>query len=172
MRLLSNEDILKNNVDTIPQFYILDYLKKNLNIGKFDVYIVDRNNLKVIDKEDKHLYFNYDETTKEISYFEDLKEKDFYYEFKDAIIKSRKNGNIQVIFNEVGKNNFDNLNSLFAIYNEHFGGMKFYNLVSSLNSNQETEQTKIYYDLVKQRDEILKNMRCYSSMRNKNVNSI
>ena len=51
MRLLSNEDILKNNVDTIPQFYILDYLKKNLNIGKFDVYIVDRNNLKVIDKE-------------------------------------------------------------------------------------------------------------------------
>ena len=54
MRLLSNEDILKNNVDTIPQFYILDYLKKNLNIGKFDVYIVDRNNLKVIDKEDKH----------------------------------------------------------------------------------------------------------------------
>ena len=26
MGLLSNEDILKNNVDTIPQFYILDYL--------------------------------------------------------------------------------------------------------------------------------------------------
>ena len=73
MRLLSNE----NNVDTISQFYILDYLKKNLNIGKFDVYIVDCNNLKVIDKEDNHLYFNYDETTKEISYFEDLKEKDY-----------------------------------------------------------------------------------------------
>lgn len=77
MRLLSNEDILKNNVDTIPQFYILDYLKKNLNIGEFDVYIVDRNNLKVIDKEDNHLYFNYDEATKEISHFEDLKEKDY-----------------------------------------------------------------------------------------------
>ena len=77
MRLLSNEDILKNNVDTIQQFYILDYLKKNLNIGKFDVYIVDCNNLKVIDKEGKHLYFNYDETNKEISYFEDLKEKDY-----------------------------------------------------------------------------------------------
>ena len=98
--------------------------------------------------------------------------KDFYHEFKDAIIKSRRNGNIQIILNEVGKDNFDDLNSLFAIFNEHFGGMKFYNLVSSLNSNQETEQTKIYYDLVKQRDEILKNMRCYSSMRNKNVNSI
>ena len=98
--------------------------------------------------------------------------KDFYHEFKDVIIKSRRNGNIQIILNEVGKDNFDDLNSLFAIFNEHFGGMKFYNLVSSLNSNQETEQTKIYYDLVKQRDEILKKMRCYSSMKNKNVNSI
>lgn len=77
MRLLSNEDISKNNIDTIPQFYILNYLKKNLNIGEFDVYIVDRNNLKVIDKENNHLYFNYDETTKEISYFEDFKEKDY-----------------------------------------------------------------------------------------------
>ena len=80
MRLLSNKDILKNNVDTIPQFYILDYLKKNLNISEFDVYIVNRNNLKVIDKEDNHLYFNYDETAKEISYFEDLNEKEQDYE--------------------------------------------------------------------------------------------
>lgn len=80
MRLLSDEDILKKNVDTIPQFYILDYLKKNLNISEFDVYIVNRNNLKVIDKEDNHLYFNYDETAKEISYFEDLNEKEQDYE--------------------------------------------------------------------------------------------
>ena len=98
--------------------------------------------------------------------------KDFYDEFKETIIKSRRNGNIQVIFDEVGKDNFDNLNSLFAIYNEYFGGMKSYNLVSALNSNQETEQTKVYYDLLRQRDEILKKMRCYSSRENKNVNSM
>lgn len=80
MRLLNNEDILKNNVDTIPQYYILDYLKKNLNINEFKIYIVDRNNLKVIDKENNHLYFNYDEITKKISYQEDLKEKEPDYE--------------------------------------------------------------------------------------------
>ena len=40
MRLLSNEDILKNNVDTIPQFYILDYLKKNLAVEKLDFHLV------------------------------------------------------------------------------------------------------------------------------------
>ena len=50
MRLLSNEDILKNNVDTISQFYILDYLKKNLNIGKFDVYIVEGKDFPLMDK--------------------------------------------------------------------------------------------------------------------------
>lgn len=73
MRLLTKEDILKNNVNTIPQYYILDYLKKNLNINEFEVYIIDRYNLKVIDKEDNHLYFNYDKDTKEITYQDDLK---------------------------------------------------------------------------------------------------
>lgn len=80
MRLLTKEDILKNNVDTIPQYYILDYLKKNLNINEFEIYIIDRYNLKVIDKEDNHLYFNYDKDTKEITYQDDLKIEERYYE--------------------------------------------------------------------------------------------
>ena len=66
----------------------------------------------------------------------------------------------------------DIIRQCLAYYNEYFGGMKYYNLVSALNSNQETEQTKIYYDLLRQRDEILKKMRCYSSRENKNVNSM
>lgn len=79
MRLLNKEDILKNRVDTISQYYILDYLKKNLNIDEFRIYLVDRNNVKIIDKEDKHLYFNYDLFTKEITYQEEFKteEKDY-----------------------------------------------------------------------------------------------
>lgn len=80
MRLLTKEDILKNNVDTIPQYYILDYLKKNLNINEFEVYIIDHYNLKVIDKEDNHLYFNYDKDTKEITYQDDLKIEERDYE--------------------------------------------------------------------------------------------
>ena len=32
MRLLSKEDILKNRVDTISQYHILDYLKKNWSV--------------------------------------------------------------------------------------------------------------------------------------------
>lgn len=80
MKLLNKEDILKNRVDTISQYHILDYLKKNLNIDEFKIYLVDRDNIKVIDKEDKHLYFNYDSSKKEVIYQDELKIKEHDYE--------------------------------------------------------------------------------------------
>ncbi len=80
MRLLSKEDILKNRVDTISQYHILDYLKKNLNIDEFKIYLINRDNIKVVDKEDKHLYFNYDSSTKEVTYQDELKENEHDYE--------------------------------------------------------------------------------------------
>ena len=64
MRLLSKEDILKNKVDTIEQFYILRYLKDNLNTDNFDLYLLNRNKIKVIDKYNDILYFEYDKQNK------------------------------------------------------------------------------------------------------------
>lgn len=80
MRLLNKEDILKNRVDTISQYHILGYLKKNLNINEFKIYLVDRDNIKVTDKENNHLYFNYDFSTKEVTYQDELNEKEHEYE--------------------------------------------------------------------------------------------
>ena len=80
MRLLNKEDILKNRVDTISQYHILDYLKKNLNISEFKIYLVNRDNIKVVDKENNHLYFNYDSFTKEVTYQDELKQKEHNYE--------------------------------------------------------------------------------------------
>lgn len=80
MRLLNKEDILKNKVDTISQYHILNYLKKNLNIDKFKIYLVDRDHIKLIDKEDKHLYFKYDSSKKEVTYQDELKIKEQDYE--------------------------------------------------------------------------------------------
>lgn len=80
MRLLNKEDILKNKVDTISQYHILNYLKKNLNIDKFKIYLVDRDHIKLIDKEDKHLYFNYDSSKKEVTYQDELKIREQDYE--------------------------------------------------------------------------------------------
>lgn len=75
MRELTKEDIQKNSVDTISQYKILDYLKKNININEFQVYLVDPDNIKIIDKENKHLYFNYNSSTKEITYQDELQEE-------------------------------------------------------------------------------------------------
>lgn len=68
MRLLSKEDILKNKVDTIEQFYILRYLKYNLNTDNFDLYLLNRNKIKVIDKYNDILYFEYDKQNKKVIY--------------------------------------------------------------------------------------------------------
>ena len=76
MKKLNDEDILKSNVDTISQFYILDYLKKNLNVSEFNIYLVDSNKIKVTDKNDEVLYFSYDKENKNVVYEEELKELD------------------------------------------------------------------------------------------------
>ena len=68
MRLLSKEDILKNKVDTTEQFYILRYLKDNLNTDNFDLYLLNRNKIKVIDKYNDILYFEYDKQNKKVIY--------------------------------------------------------------------------------------------------------
>ena len=77
MRELSYEDILKNKVNTISQFHILDYLKNNLNINEFKIYLVDRDNIKVLDKNNEYLYFHYDNKSKKVTYQEELKEKEY-----------------------------------------------------------------------------------------------
>ena len=77
MKELSYEDVLKNRVDTISQFYILDYLKNNLNIDEFKIYLIDQDNIKVLDKNNEYLYFHYDNKNKKVSYQEELKEKEY-----------------------------------------------------------------------------------------------
>lgn len=74
MQELTSVDILKNKVDTIPQYYILDYLKQNLNISEFKIYLVDRNNIKVIDKNNDSLNFSCEDNTREITYQDEIKQ--------------------------------------------------------------------------------------------------
>jgi len=72
MRELNKQDIKLKNVDTISQYKILEYLKKHLNIDEFKIYLVDRDNIKVVDKLDDELYFSYDSITNEVFYQEEL----------------------------------------------------------------------------------------------------
>ena len=72
MMKLTNEDINKNHVDTIAQYYVLDYLKKQLNITEFEIYLYDKDIIKVIDKKLETGYFKYNSCTKNIDFFENL----------------------------------------------------------------------------------------------------
>jgi len=67
---INERNILKNQVDTIEQFKVLDYLKKQLSIGKFDLFLIDRFTIKVVDKNNEQGYFKYNSKTKSVDFYE------------------------------------------------------------------------------------------------------
>lgn len=77
MRKLTNEDIMKNRVETINQYKVLQYLKRSLNIECFDIYLYDKNAIKIIDTNEEIGYFEFNEDTKDVSFFEEEKNLDY-----------------------------------------------------------------------------------------------
>ena len=73
MKHLTKENILKNQVDTIEQFKVLDYLKKQLSIGEFDLFLIDRFTIKVVDKNNEQGYFKYNAKTKSVDFYKKKK---------------------------------------------------------------------------------------------------
>lgn len=78
MRKLSKEQIIKNQVDTVNQYKVLMYLKSNLNIKAFNVYLYDKNTIKIIDKNNDVGYFTYDNSKQEILF----SDKNILYELE------------------------------------------------------------------------------------------
>ena len=91
--------------------------------------------------------------------------KDFYNIYKKEIIESRRIGDMTELFNTIGKENFESLNKLFHEFYESFPGLSFYSVINSMKKKEETEQTKILYDIVRKKDEILTSMEEYSKNR-------
>ena len=72
---LTNADILRNRVETINQYKILQYLKNNLNIYEFQLFLYDEDTIKVVDKENEFAYFRLQKDTDDILFLEDLEDK-------------------------------------------------------------------------------------------------
>lgn len=89
--------------------------------------------------------------------------REFYEQHQEAIIKSRRNGNIGLIFDTVGQENFDELNSLFGTYYENFNGFKIYSLYDSLSKHEDTPATRVYYDLIDRKNRVVMNMDVYKA---------
>ena len=80
MKQLTNDEIIKNCVETINQYRVLNYLKENLNIFSFEIFLYDKDTIKVIDCENQQAYFRYDEEKKEVLFLEEEIEKIDDYE--------------------------------------------------------------------------------------------
>lgn len=67
---MTAEDKRRNGVDTIAQFYVLQYLKKKLNLDVIDVYLIDATTIMVRDRFHAESYFRYDQDNKKIINFQ------------------------------------------------------------------------------------------------------
>ena len=70
MQLLNKENIIKNQVNTIEQFKVLAYLKKQFNTDEFNLYLLDRFTIKLVDKNNDIGYFKYNSKTKSVDFYE------------------------------------------------------------------------------------------------------
>ena len=84
--------------------------------------------------------------------------EEFFNTYKKEILLSRKGNNIQLIFDAVGKENFDELNGLFKIHNQNFFGFEYYGLIDDLKSGKDTDRVRLFQELKTKRDEILGKM--------------
>ena len=72
---LTNTDILRNKVETINQYKVLQYLKNNLNIYEFQLFLYDEDTIKVVDRENEFAYFKLQKDTGDILFLEELEDK-------------------------------------------------------------------------------------------------
>ena len=90
----------------------------------------------------------------------------FYQEFKPAILASRRNGNFNAIYDEVGKENFEELNSLFALYRKSITN-EFVRAqaIKEFQEGKDTELALALKEILEKRDKILDRMRMHSAVR-------
>ena len=89
--------------------------------------------------------------------------RDFFQNYREEILASRKYGDMQIIFDKVGEENFNALNELFHEFNEYFSGMKIYTYYNDREKQLDTDLTRKHDSLVQRRDEILQRMNEYSN---------
>lgn len=73
MKKLTIEEIQKNDVNTINQFKVLQFLKKELDLNCFDVYLYNEDTIKVIDKNNDVGYFSYNKEVNDITFVDGKK---------------------------------------------------------------------------------------------------
>jgi len=89
---------------------------------------------------------------------------EFYDKFKSDIIKSRRNGRIDIIYNAVGQDNFDALDDLINEFRTYFGTRSYVDIIK----NNDSEEIKELDELKQKRDMIMKNIDNYRQQKHNN----
>jgi len=84
--------------------------------------------------------------------------KKFYETYKKEIIESRKNGDVSILFDTIGQENFEDLNQLFHEYLDNFNEFEIYTVYQDLKNGKETEKTRKLKEITLKRDTILSKM--------------
>ena len=87
----------------------------------------------------------------------------FYEAFKPEILASR-HGNMNYIFNACGEENFNDLNELFHVFKDKWPGLKTVKLYEDLKNKTDNENTKLFYEIINKRDDILTRMIEYKKL--------
>ena len=86
---------------------------------------------------------------------------DFFQTYKAEIIASRKEYNMDILFNKVGKDNFMELNQLVKDYLEYFAGFKGINTITAIREGRENADTRYYSQCLADASRIIENMHNY-----------
>ena len=70
MKLLNKNNNIKNQVNTIQQYKVLNYLKDTFKTDVLTIYLVDRYTIKVTDTNNDIGYFKYNNKTKNIDFID------------------------------------------------------------------------------------------------------
>ncbi len=136
MRLLNKENVIKNQVDTIEQFKVLAYLKKQFNTDEVNLYLLDRFTIKLVDKNNDIGYFKYNSKTKSVDFLS-----------KILKIKKERDKKMELNYTKVGDYLLPNL----TIKNQNYGKINKYGY---LRLNYFKEHKKGLYITLLMHDEL------------------
>lgn len=88
--------------------------------------------------------------------------RNFNEKFKNKFIESRTNGNYEQLFNDLGKDNFDELVILCNDFYRNFGIFRLAEVYNSLDKNEETKDTVLFKQMKAKEMEIMKRMETFS----------
>ena len=85
--------------------------------------------------------------------------KGFYNEFKEDIIESRKDGNIETLMDKIGRDNFEEFNDMLSDFSTRFSGMKIYSLNRQIKEQVDNEDTRYYYECMDKKNNLMERFR-------------